>query len=448
MSEANMKKKIKMADIVRPTKEAAKEKEIKRKGEKEIKALEKKIERFEKEEVDIFGKEEARRRKKLFIKKPKLKTFLWMFALLILIGGGIYAAIVFLPRAEIKIITEKSDWKYNDSIIASKKVSDIDLAGKKIPAEVFSQKKNNNLLFPATGTKEVRQRATGKITVYNAYSSDSQPLIANTRFLAPDGKIFRLTAKIIVPGAKIVEGKIIPSGVEAEVAADNPGEEYNIGSVEYFSIPGFKGSAKEQGFYAESKSPFSGGFIGKVAVPTDEDIKKAKEKNKQILQQALVSFVKSQIPNNFKIIDGAERFNMSKESVNQKTDEAGNFLVFSEDELLVVAFQEIDVKNLIQELAKKDLGMGFEPKEYQLDYGVSRTDFDNGQISFPVNFQGIFWQPLNIGEFQETAKNKKESELRAMVFTLPGVEKVTVSFWPFWVKQVPDKVERIKVIID
>ncbi len=78
--------------------------------------------------------------------------------------------------------------------------------------------------------------------------------MVRTRFLALDGKIFRLTKGITVPGAKIVEGKIIPSSIEAAVIADQPGEAYNIGPVSRFSIPGLKGTPKYEAFYAESKA--------------------------------------------------------------------------------------------------------------------------------------------------------------------------------------------------
>ncbi|MEE8131516.1 MAG: hypothetical protein V3T98_00480, partial [Candidatus Paceibacterota bacterium] len=195
------KRKIKMADIVKParpertadsarkahflTKDKQDKKSKKKKQEDKLfNELGKKIERFEKEEVKVFSEEDARRKKKILsLKGMKLKTFFWLVLILVIIGSGVYGAVSFLPRAEIKIVAEKFNWEYVDSITASKNVSSISLANKKIPAEVFYQQKNNNLLFPATGIKEVKRKATGKITVYNTYSSDPQPLITTTRFL-------------------------------------------------------------------------------------------------------------------------------------------------------------------------------------------------------------------------------------------------------------------------
>jgi len=297
----------------------------------------------------------------------------------------------------------------------------------------------------------VEDKAAGKITIYNAYSSDPQRLVATTRFAAPDGKIFRLVKEITVPAAKIVEGKIIPSTIEAAVIADQAGPKYNIEPVSHFSIPGFQGSAKYQGFYAESKEPMTGGFIGERAYPTDEDIKKAKEKATQDLRASVESFLLLQIPPEFKVIEGGKQFNLLKQEVNNKVDEKNNFTVFSEGELLSIAFRESDLKNLIEEMAKVSLEAkeaNLKIKTYKLEYGVGRADFKQGQISFAVNFQGVFEEPFDIESFRQAAINKSETNLKALISSFSNIQKATISFWPFWVKRAPDNIGRIKVEVE
>ena len=92
-----------------------------------------------------------------------------------------------------------------------------------------------------------------------------------------------------MPGAKIEEGKVIPSLIKARVAAEKAGDEYNIGPIDKFFIPGFKGSAKYNGFYAKSESNMAGGFVGEEAYPTDEDIKSAKLKIAKSLGRNLIN---------------------------------------------------------------------------------------------------------------------------------------------------------------
>lgn len=443
-------KRKKMLDISRrlPIQSKAKKSEPKI-IEDELKKLDKKIEEFEKKEEKQFQKEEKVKKEFKPKKRRPITRYILIGLLLVLLGAGVYSAIKFLPKVEIKVTTKKTEWNYIDSVIANKNIAQINIVQKQIPAEIFSKKENFNFSFPATGKKMVEQKAGGKITIYNAYSSDPQPLVANTRFLTPDNKIFRLAQKITVPGAKIVEGKIVPSSIEVAVIADQPGPKYNIEPVSHFSIPGFQGSEKYKGFYAESKEAMKGGFIGEVAYPTDADIKKAKEEAIGQLKDSIKSFLLAQqIPSEFKVIEGAEQFNVLKQEVNPQVDEKNNFTVFSEAESLIFAFKESDLKNLIGEIAKINLGTDFEIKTYKLDYGVGRADFKQGKISFAVNFQGVFEKPIDVESFRQNAINKSEKDLKAFVLSLPDIQKVTISFWPFWVKRAPDDIKRIRMEVE
>jgi len=445
-------KRKKMVDIIQPISVHLKDKEFEPKSiEKNIKEdlrkIDKQVEEFTKKEEKQF-KEEEKPERKFRPKKFRIKTYVFIGLLLAVLGGGIYSAVEFLPKAEIKSITKKTEWNYVDSVIANKNITKIDVGQKRIPAEIFSIRKNFNFSFPATGKKIVQEKAGGKIIIYNAYSSEPQRLVATTRFATPDGKIFRLVKEIMVPAAKIVEGKIVASSIEATVVADQAGPKYNIEPVSHFSIPGFQGSAKYQGFYAESKEAMKGGFIGEKAFPTEEDIKKAKEKASQDLRDSVESFLSLQTPPEFKIIEGSKQFNLLKQEVNQQVDEKNNFTVFSEAELLNIAFKESDLKNLIEETAKAKLGTNFKIKTYNLEYGVGRADFKQGQISFAVNFQGVFEEPFNVEDFRQKSVTKSETNLRALISSFPNIQKATISFWPFWVKRAPDDIKRVKVEVE
>jgi len=115
----------------------------------------------------------------------------------------------------------------------------------------------------ATEERQVDRKASGEIVVYNAHDSASQRLIKNTRFEAPDGKIYRIKDSIIVPGTSVENGEIVPGSVSATVYADEPGEDYNKGFSD-FTIPGFKGSPRYENFYARSKTEITNGFSGVI----------------------------------------------------------------------------------------------------------------------------------------------------------------------------------------
>ncbi|PIU99311.1 hypothetical protein COS59_00465, partial [Candidatus Wolfebacteria bacterium CG03_land_8_20_14_0_80_36_15] len=249
-------KKIKMVDIIRPEK---KTKTLQESGKEPTKK-----EPAKKELKKELKTEEAIKISAAKPKKPKrLKILIFLF-----FGFLIYLIFWVLPRAGINITTKKTSLELIERIEATTNIGSTVISTKQIPAEIFSQRKNNVFSFLATGKKNVERKARGEVTIYNTYSSDDQPLIANTRLLTPDGKVFRLEKLIVVPGAKIIEGKIVSSSVKTSVVADKAGQEYNIGPVSHFTIPGFQGSEKYQSFYAKSDTPMTGGFVGEVAVPS------------------------------------------------------------------------------------------------------------------------------------------------------------------------------------
>lgn len=357
------------------------------------------------------------------------------------------AANAILPKADIKIVTVKTPWQYQDSI-KGYKLSGADPATATVPIQLFSQKAALRLSFPATGKKFVERKAAGKMTIYNAYSSDPQPLVAATRFVAPDGKLFRLTKNVIVPGAKIVEGKIIPSTLEASVIADQPGADYNIGPVDYFSIPGFKGTPKYQAFYGESKEPMTGGFVGEISFPTDNDIKNAKTEVAQKIESSLKEELTKQIPPEFKLIEGALKFLLLKQEVITESESANNFQIAAEAELSLMVFKEEEVVKMLESRMKKEMGDSFQFKTFTIGYGAARADFAAGRISFPVEFQSLIAKSVDTETLRKDVKGKSEAELKALIYGLSDFQSATISLWPFWVKKVPNKEGRINIVVD
>ncbi len=152
----------------------------------------------------------------------------------------------------------------------------------------------------ATSTieKKIKEKASGKIIIFNSYSVKEQRIIKNTRFESKEQKIFQIGESVVVPGAKMKAGKVMePGSVEAIIYADVPSKDYNIGYGD-FTIPGFKGTAKYTKFTARSKdnSPVSGGMFATVKIPSDTDRKSIEDELRQDLKKNLISKARSQIP--------------------------------------------------------------------------------------------------------------------------------------------------------
>ena len=170
----------------------------------------------------------------------------------------------FFDHADITINFKQTPWSYQNNFTASKNAVGINPSNNTIPAQVFTSTKNVTESFPGSSVQQVSQKAQGTITIYNAYGASSQELVATTRFLTPDGKIFRITQNVTVPGeTKTANGTLAPSSITAPIVADQAGPDYNVGPVAKLSIPGFdSNSALEAGFYGVITASTTGGFIG------------------------------------------------------------------------------------------------------------------------------------------------------------------------------------------
>lgn len=113
-------------------------------------------------------------------------------------------------------------------------------------------------VVPSQGTQHVETKASGSITVFNANSAAPMKLLKNTRFETPEGLVFRTPNEIVIPGKK----GDTPGSVSVTVVADATGQQYNVGPVAKFTLPGLKGSPSFSTVYAKSDTAFAGGFSG------------------------------------------------------------------------------------------------------------------------------------------------------------------------------------------
>ncbi len=394
--------------------------------------------------AEAISQPEKRKRK---ISRRGLKILVIALAVILLVIAAGWGAGLVFGRAEIRLSFKKTPWQYQNAFSANKMFSKIDSTQRQLPLEVFIQDKNTTRLFPASGKAVVSQKATGRLTIYNAYSTSPQVFVAATRFMTPDGKIFRLDNQVVVPGATIKDGKIVPSSVEANVTADKPGEEYNLSPVDKLIIPGFKGTPKYNGFYGSLLKSTSGGFVGQKPVAIDQDIASAKDKTAESLKASLASTFLNSRPPEFKIFDKASEIKITKLVVNKETDQNGNFGVFGEAEFRALGFRETDVKAILQDLAAKDYPrLVFQ--DLKINYNNIKPDFNSGKMDFTVSADGILGPQLSESDLKLKLAGRQLSEARQLILALPDLTNAKISLWPFWLSTLPTAPNKINIVFN
>lgn len=375
------------------------------------------------------------------------RRIIWTGVVLMVIIAALYGVTAAFGSAKINITFKKTPWSYNGTFTADKAVSAINAAQGVIPAQVFSVPKNITQLFPASGQQNVSLKAQGTITIYNAYSSSPQTLVAATRFVTPDGKIFRLVSEVVVPGAAITNGAIVPSSINAPIVADQPGPAYNVSSTPKLAIPGFQGTSKYNAFYGAITSPTTGGFIGEKAVPTAGDITAAKQKITGILTSELQDSLTGSYTNNFKILDGASNIQVTKLTVNTSTDANGNFSVFGQGTLSAIGFDETAFKSFLLSLAQS-IEASSTWSDLALSYATPTPDFANGKLNFSVNVQGSLEPIFSADDLRAKMAGQKIGDAKISISALPQLQEGTISVWPAWLWQIPANPKRIQITVD
>ncbi|MCP6720340.1 MAG: hypothetical protein KJI72_03440 [Patescibacteria group bacterium] len=388
-------------------------------------------------------------------KKPHKKTpFRWRWIVIslfvVLLGGGAFVLVnSILPRATVVMTLKKFPTSFDEQIEISSQAVDTSFSGSSIrlPGELLTARRNLSMRFPASGKEKIERKTKGVLTVYNAYSSEPQVLIATTRFLSPDDKLFRLDERVVVPGAKIIDGKIVPSQIEVLVTADKPGEKYNLEPQSGWRIPGFKGTPRYEGFYADALNPLTGGFIGEEPVPTEEDIESAKDAVITSLKSVLESQMLVLLSNRFKLFDGAREFEVLREEV-EPVDEGGNFGIFTEAELRYLVFEEETLKETIAEKAGGSLPPDLRIRDSSFNYRQVEVDLAQGEMSFFVDGTILFEPDIDVENLKSQLFGQNEQELRRIILFLSGLERANISLWPFWVNKVPTNSKRVKIMVE
>lgn len=321
------------------------------------------------------------------------------------------------------------------------------LAQKVIPAEIFEFSRKVQSEFESSGKEFIEEKARGKVAIYNQFSSSQQTLVEGTRFITDSGLLFRLTKTIVIPGAKIEEGKIVPESLEAELAADKAGEEANLSGEITLKIPGFKGTAKYEGFNGVALSGFSGGFRGQARVVSPDDLKKTQEQvSKQVFDE-LKQEIARKIPTEFTVLDGLREIQMVKVISPRPGTRRDRFPVEAEARAKVVTFREGDLHNILGELVLKEhkdrevIGNSF-----RTEYRPRTVEYEKRRAQLVVQGEVKVKMKVPKEELAVLLKGKKEGSVLEILKGRGELASFNVAFFPPWLFSAPNDPSKIHLI--
>lgn len=265
--------------------------------------------------------------------------------------------------------------------------------------------------------------------------------------MSTDGKLFRTTKKITVPGGHYEAGELVPGFLDVQVRADQPGEDFNIGSST-FSIPGFAGTARYTFFYGKSFQSMSGGFKREVSQVSQKDLDEAKNSlEKKTVNESLIEL-------NEKI---SSEYILLEQAIESKTpvifssvtvgEEADKFIFRIKAVSSALVFKDEDVRDFIINFISSQILT--DKKIYQesldLNYDLIEIDFDSGKIRFNLKAKAKIYSDVNIINLKQDLEGKSFDETEFYLKNYSQIKTSSIEFWPFWVKNVPQNDEKIRI---
>lgn len=414
-------KKEKVMDILENPKSVVKELVKESKKEDEIKA----------HDEELVKESKSRRSIKLY--RRIAYSFVGLTAVLIAVVS--YFTLV---KVEITLIP-------NQERLSNNLIFDIYDQAKNSPANesalpglvqsISVTNENNN---DSTGGEVLGEEVVGTVTLVNNYNKN-QPLVATTRLLSADGKLFRLKNTVNIPAG---------GSLDTEVYADEPKEEMAIGPTK-FTIPGLWAGLQEQ-IYAENSKPFvyQKKMKKKVAAADIETATAAIKDN--LLEKAKTQV--SQDYSSYKVVIYKLDENSIKTKIDVKEgDEVDTFKASASANVVVVAFDDSKAIEMAKEKFVSGLGQNKQLLTFEdsnIIYNINNFNIDSGQATVSANFEGkvTLKSDANIVEIDKIL-GLGNDQLNAYLGNISDLAGYEVKYYPSFLKTVPRLADRVKIVI-
>lgn len=379
--------------------------------------------------------------------RQKMKRLITAVVVAILIIAAGFAFSLLLGGAEVTV-----NPKYKDSTVQATFTAHREPAAGELGFELLTLEADGEKQVSATGEEAAKERTTGNVFIYNAFSTTPQRLIKNTRFESPEGLVFRIEESVEVPGyTEDEDGSIVPGVVTARVFADGTGEQYNIAPTR-FTIPGLRGTEQYDKMYAESTNAFEGGFEGTRFIIDEGELQTAQQALHLELRDALLARLEAERPSGFVLYDDAVTFTFETLPATEYGDNLAT--IKERARLQVPIFEEAEFAQYLAEntVAGYEGGPVAVTDPYTMAFSYPRSTSTQDDISLHTNLEFTLSGSTRIVWIfdEESLKSDlaglSKTALQTVLSGYPAIERAEAVVRPFWAQSFPEKASEITIL--
>ncbi len=374
----------------------------------------------------------------------KLQYVLWgIMALIVVTSGSLFFFITF-PKATVTVVPQSLEEATDQSFTLSL----TNPGSNEIPLEKVTREITVSIAGIASGASNSSlatnsgNKAKGKITVNNTFSSEPQPLVATTRFEGANGKIYRTPSAVTIPGN---------GSLEIEVVADGAGEDYNVESTT-FTIPGFKGSDKYEKITATSLGSITGGSgdavpTGGTFIRADEEVlrSRAAESAKQQFSDEL----QNDTDETYTFTDGLVAERITEENLPKVGTTPGDYSYNAVFKITAYSTSKAAViKSLIRNVKTNYDGITFEPTNQVVSFTDFTVDEKGESATLKAHLDTTLKASIDKELIKKDIAGKSKEEMSSFTEIHPEIKSLEATFKPTWaLKRIPSKAENIEVVV-
>lgn len=402
--------------------------------------------------------EPAKTARTKFNKKLKIPNFEKFRTKLILAGvalvllvGGLYYANAIAPTARIKVVADTQRIESNIELTASPGVDQADIEKNVVPAAREEIRKTDSEKSPATGKKDIGEKAEGSLELTNCIDDGEEHTLPAGTVFSSDGLDFATKDPVtlepaIFSGNNCREDLYESLGyVESvDVIAVKPGDAYNLTPRAYAS--------SVAGILAEG-SEMTGGTSEVITVVSKSDVDKATQKVRERLESAARSELLETFQQNSSIglSDTLKANDPIVGTTPNVNAEAGEVTVTYTATYSMLGAPVDALEKLIEEDVKDDIDTSRQGiTDSGLDSAVIRLLDTTPDSGARISIRTLVTAGPDIDEeaLKQEIAGKKRGETQTILNSYPGVRDVTIDYSPFWVFSTPSRTNKIELIIE
>ncbi|MBI1982126.1 MAG: baseplate J/gp47 family protein [Candidatus Levybacteria bacterium] len=374
-------------------------------------------------------------RKIIFI-PPLIAAFFLSLLLLYVFFLGATVVLTLDPK-----IVEK------DQEVVFSTVSSTNVGSQTVSAEFVSTSQDGSTTVPATGKKEVGDKAKGEVTVYNSSLSGGKNFSKGTIITSSNNLDFTLDSEVPLASASGDASSIKPSSKKVSVTANDIGKEYNLPSGTKFTVD----LLDQFVVIAKNDTAFSGGTKKEVTVVSKDDLSKATEEIIKNLEEKAKDEIARKISSGKAILPIFLSTALTKKEFSKDAEDEAQSVTLRATVLYQgISYKKDDLHSIASALLQNSL------KEMVIAQGGIAYDVktlkkkSEKEVLATLKIKSPLLPKLNSEKISQEIKGKTFEEAESILMKLPQAADVRISLHPglpFLPKILPKTSKNIKLVV-